>query len=88
MLLVITKLQTSMLPECALSYLGEGRKIIDQCEVPDDRVSVARLSVGVDQLSNNDVCTVKELKCSDEINYVDGETSVSQYVYSVYSAVC
>ena len=40
-------------PVCALSYYGEGSKMMEQCEVQDDEVSVARLSVGVDQLSNN-----------------------------------
>ena len=33
-------------PVCALSYCGEGSKMIEQCEVQDDKVSVARLSVG------------------------------------------
>ena len=37
-------------PVCALSYCGEGSEMIDQCEVQDDRVSAARLSVAVDQL--------------------------------------
>ena len=52
-------------------------------------VSVARLSVGVDQLKNkNDsVCTAEDMKHQDDIN-VYGQTSDGQYVCTVCTAEC
>ena len=51
--------------------------------VSRQKMSVARLSVSVDQLSSSDVCTVKGIKCPDDIICVDGEMSVNQYVCTV-----
>ena len=46
-------------------------------------MSVARLSVSVDQLSSSDVCAVERMKCPDDIVCADGEKSISQYVSKV-----
>ena len=70
-------------PVCPLMYCEVQDIMCATEDVSSQNVSVAQLSVGVDQLSNNDLCTVEEMKRPDEISCVDGETSVSQYVCTV-----
>ena len=48
-------------------------------------MSVARLSVGVDQLSSVIVCTVGDMKHPDDFCDVYGQTSESQYVCTVWT---
>ena len=48
--------------------------------VSSQNMSVARLSVSVDQLSSSDVCAVERMKYPDDIVCVDGEERISQYV--------
>ena len=48
--------------------------------VSRQNMSVARLSVSVDQLSSSDVCAVERMKYPDDIVCVDGEERISQYV--------
>ena len=63
---------------------GKFRDIMCATEnVSCQSMSVARLSVSVDQLSSSDMCAVERMKCPDDTVCVDGEKIVSQYVCTV-----
>ena len=63
---------------------GKNQDIMCETEIASSQnMSVARLSLSLDQLSSSDVCAVERMKCPDDIVCADGEKSISQYVCTV-----